>query len=123
MADERLESRRLAQALRSEIRKGATYPPGAKLPSYRDLAVTHSVARNTVGAALRLLEAEGLVEIRRASGAYVRDPDAAPPSDGDIRTDLVELRDQLQGIKREVTAAQKRLSGLLESLPPEERGT
>lgn len=118
--DERHESRRLANLLRVEIQQGTSYPPGAKLPSYRQLAAAHGVARNTVGAAVRLLEAEGVVDIRPASGAYVRDPAAVPPV-RDVRAELKELLEQLQRAKNELATAQKRVSGLLESLPGEER--
>ena len=115
--DERHESRRLANALRAEIQRGgAGYQPGAKLPSYRQLAAEHSVARNTVGAALRLLEAEGIVDVRPASGAYVRDPKDVPP-ERDVRAELTELRDQLQRTKRDLAAAQQTVLGLLEQFP------
>jgi DNA-binding FadR family transcriptional regulator len=117
--NERLESRRLANLLRAEIEAGAKYPPGTKLPSYRQLVAKHGVARNTVGAALRLLEAEGLVDIRPASGVYARDP-SAPPSTRDVRAELKDLREQLQRTKHELANAQKTVAGLLEYLPAEE---
>ena len=43
------------------------------MPSYRQLRDAHHVAQNTAQAAVRLLAAEGLVEIRPARGAYVRE--------------------------------------------------
>lgn len=116
---ERLESRRLAATLRRQIEEGVKYPPGTRLPSFRQLAVAHHVARNTVGAALRLLEEKGLVEIRPASGAYVRDP-AVTPDPQDVRAELKELCDQLQRIKHELAIAQKTVTRLLEYLPREE---
>ncbi|MFD0541709.1 GntR family transcriptional regulator [Actinomadura luteofluorescens] len=72
--DEGLASRQLARRLRAEIEKGSSYPPGARLPSYRQLAETNGLARNTAAAAVRILESEGLVEIRGTSGAFVRSP-------------------------------------------------
>jgi len=49
--------------------------PGESLPPERDLAVTFGVGRPTIQAALRLLEAEGLVQTRRgrAGGTFVSD--------------------------------------------------
>jgi DNA-binding FadR family transcriptional regulator len=106
--------RRVASLLRADI-EGGKYAPGAKLPSHRQLEDAYGVARNTVAAALRTLQAEGLVDIRPQSGAYVRDPNA--PRARDIRAELVELQDQLHRTKRELTAAQKRVSGMLDELP------
>ena len=65
-------SRQLADTLRAQIADGA-YPPGSKLPSYRQLRDSHHVALNTAQAAIRMLAADGLVEIRPASGAFVRE--------------------------------------------------
>lgn len=118
MDDERLESRRLANALRAQIGQEATYPPGAKLPSYRQLVAEYAVARNTVGVALRLLESEGLVEIRRGSGAYVRNPDDVHPAQpDDLRAELRELNERLDRTKRELAAAQTSVANLLKTLP------
>jgi len=50
----------IAERLRAGIRAG-TYPGGSMLPSVRDLARLHGMGVNTVLAAFRLLEAEGLV--------------------------------------------------------------
>lgn len=116
---ERLASRKLAALLRSEIEEGSVYPPGTKLPSYRRLAEQYEVAPNTAQAAMRLLEVSGLVTIRAKSGAYVCDP-AARPTRRDVRTELAELRDQLQRTKRELVVAQETVAGLLEYLPPED---
>jgi DNA-binding transcriptional regulator YhcF (GntR family) len=119
--DDRHESQRLARYLRSEIETSGKYPPGAKLPSYRQLVAAHGVARNTVAAAIRLLEAEGIVDIRPASGVYVRDP-AGSPQIRDLRTDLKQLRDQLQRTKHELVTAQRTVAELLEDLPAEGLG-
>lgn len=113
--DERVDRRHVASVIRAEIKQGR-YLPGSKLPSYRQLEEAHGVARNTVGAALRLLEEEGLVDIRPNSGAYVRDPQAAPPQQ-DVRAELKELQNQLHRTKRELAAAQKRVTVLLDNLP------
>src|SRR3954464_5783870 len=51
-------------------------PAGHKLPSTRELARRFRVHANTVSAAYRQLEDEGLLESRRGSGVYVTDPAA-----------------------------------------------
>jgi len=104
----------VAGLLRADI-EGGKYPPGTKLPSQRQLEDAYGVARNTVGAALKLLQVEGFVDIRPQSGAYVRDPDA--PRTRDIRPELQELQEQLHRAKQELVAAQKRVTDLLEALP------
>jgi DNA-binding FadR family transcriptional regulator len=114
--DTHADRKRLAALIRADIETGK-YPPGARLPSQRQLEQRHGAARNTVGAALRLLQAEGLVDIRPNSGAYVRDPQATPRP-RDVRAELRELQDQLHRTKRELAAAQKQVAGLLDSLPP-----
>ena len=56
------------------------------------------------------------MDIRPNSGAYVCDRDAVPQRQ-DVRAELRELQDQLHRTKRELAAAQKRVSGLLDNLP------
>jgi DNA-binding FadR family transcriptional regulator len=111
---ERGDRRRVASQLRADIEHGK-YRPGTKLPSYRQLEDSYGVARNTVAAALRVLQGEGLVDIRPNSGAYVRDPNA--PRARDIRTELLDLQEQLHKTRRELADAQKRVTGLLEAVP------
>ncbi len=113
--EERTDRKRVAGLIRADIDAGK-YPPGSKLPSYRQLEEAHGVARNTIGAALRLLQAAGVVDIRPNSGAYVRDP-AERPVAHDVRAELQELQVQLYRTKRELVAAQKRVTGLLDALP------
>ena len=114
---ERGDRRRVASQLRADI-EGGKYRPGTKLPSYRQLEDSYGVARNTVAAALRVLQADGLVDIRPNSGAYVRDPSA--PRTRDIRTELLDLQEQLHKTRRELAVAQKRVSGLLDTVPVSE---
>lgn len=63
----------LADALRDKILDGEL-EPGANLPAERDLAEESGLSRGTVRDALRMLELDGLVEIRsgRNGGAIVR---------------------------------------------------
>ena len=47
------------------------YPPGAQLPSVRDLAADAAVNPNTMQRALSQLETDGLLYTQRTSGRYV----------------------------------------------------
>ena len=55
------------------------FPVGRRLPSERDLSSMFGVSRNTVRIALSFLQARGIVEIRKGSGAYL----ASKPVIGD----------------------------------------
>jgi DNA-binding FadR family transcriptional regulator len=112
---ERTTSRQVADALRAQIASGA-YPPGSKIPSYRQLRDAHHVAQNTAQAAVRLLAAEGLVEIRPASGAYVRGHDGEDPG---LRAELANLRAVLRRSKQDLAAAETAVASLLARLPAE----
>jgi DNA-binding FadR family transcriptional regulator len=108
---DRHASRRLADVLGAEIRSG-TYPPGARLPSYRQLRDTHHVAQNTAQAAVRLLAAEGLVEIRPARGAYVRE-DTDPPDGASMQAELASLQASLRRSRQELAEAENAVASLL----------
>ena len=66
----------LADRLRARI-LGDAMRPGDPLPSEADLISVHGFSRGTVREALRLLEADGLIEIKRGpkGGIRVRHPD------------------------------------------------
>ncbi|MGO9297647.1 MAG: GntR family transcriptional regulator [Streptosporangiaceae bacterium] len=117
--DEAAARDRVATLIRADIERGV-YPPGARLPSYRRLAELFSVAPNTAGAAVGLLRQAGLVDIRRNSGAYVRDRENAPATP-DLRAELRELNDQISRAKRDLSAAQKRIAGLLDHVQADGR--
>ena len=57
--------------LGSLIRQG-TYPPGARIPSVRQMSEQQDVSVSTVLQAYSLLESRGLIEARPQSGYYVR---------------------------------------------------
>lgn len=92
-------SRRVADKLRRAIDRG-DYEPGERLPAYRELAVSEGVALGTVREAMRLLSAEGFVELRDRSGAYALAPGPASTADH-----LRDLRTQLEGIQAQTAAA------------------
>jgi GntR family transcriptional regulator/MocR family aminotransferase len=62
--------RRIYEAVRDAIIDGVL-PPGARLPSSRDLARDLAMSRNTVVSAIDDLLAEGYTEARIGSGTYV----------------------------------------------------
>lgn len=85
----------VAGALAAEIREGRL-PPGAFLPAEPRLIERFGVSRPVVREATRILEARGLVEVRRGVGVVVRD--APDPNLGDalaarIRADAGTLRE------------------------------
>ena len=113
---DRNASTQLADALRAEIEGGA-YPPGTKIPSYRQLRDAHHVALNTAQAAIRILAAEGLVEIEPARGAYVRETsDGRSPT---LRAELADLQTVLRRSRQDLASAEKAVAGLLARLPAE----
>lgn len=65
----------LADELRRQILSGGLQP-GLALPVERELSATSGLSRTAVREALRILEIEGLIEIRpgRAGGSFVRRP-------------------------------------------------
>lgn len=65
----------LADDLRERILRGE-FPEGTALPTERELVAQTRMSRTTVREALRILEVQGLVQIRtgRAGGAFVQRP-------------------------------------------------
>ncbi|MEV6604712.1 winged helix-turn-helix domain-containing protein [Kutzneria sp. NPDC051319] len=92
-------SRRVADRLRRAIERG-DHDPGDRLPPYRELAASEGVAVGTIREAMRLLSAEGIVELRDRSGAYVLAPGPASTADH-----LRDLRAHLEGIQAQTAAA------------------
>jgi GntR family transcriptional regulator, transcriptional repressor for pyruvate dehydrogenase complex len=77
----------LAERLQQQIVEG-TYPPGAALPTERELVATTGLSRGSVREALRILEAQGLVRTRpgRHGGTVV-----AQPSDESLGTHITRF--------------------------------
>ena len=77
----------LAERLQQQIVAG-TYPPGAPLPTERELVATTGLSRGSVREALRILEAQGLVRTRpgRHGGTVV-----AQPSDESLGTHITRF--------------------------------
>lgn len=86
----------LADQVKTHIRSrilNHEWDAGAKIPGEFDLASQYGVARVTIRTALRSLEAQGLIDIRHGSGAYVAD------FGGTVRAGLQELKSITQTIK------------------------
>lgn len=89
-----VQSSRVSQVIVEQIRhllREDRLQPGDRLPSERELCVQFGVSRVTIREALRILEANGLVEIRVGArgGAFVTTPTSSRVSEG--LADLLSL--------------------------------
>lgn len=73
----RTPSQQIANALRAAILEGI-FGPDDRLPSQHELARRYGVARETVKAALRILDAERLIVSRQGAGVFVRRRQGTP---------------------------------------------
>lgn len=73
MPPRRLSYRGIADDLESRIRSGE-YAPGARLPSYRELADIYDVSVSTASKAIALLVERGLIYGETGRGTFVEDP-------------------------------------------------
>lgn len=74
MQIERVENKRKSQVaaeLLLQMVRSGKYPPGAKLPSEREIAEAMDVSRNTLREAVAALEIMGVLEVRRSHGIFV----------------------------------------------------
>ncbi|MFI9206271.1 GntR family transcriptional regulator [Streptomyces sp. NPDC053048] len=69
--DQRATARSIADDIRAQIR-GGTLPPGAVLPTSRELASRYGVSHKTVSAGIDVLKVEGLVVGERGGRRRVR---------------------------------------------------
>src|SRR4051794_26636225 len=110
----------IAAQLRREITRGH-YRPGEKLPSQRTLAVELGAAPNTVGEALKILAADGLLLIRPKSGATVLDPDTSVTRSSDPVTEareaLTEIQAGIRATRSQLNALDRQVAEALERLP------
>ena len=85
----------IAAEIREQIRSGRLVP-GDKLKTVRSLAEDYSVAQGTVGAAMEVLRAEGLVDTVQGKGSVVVAVPGEVPADPDVAklsAELAELRE------------------------------
>lgn len=73
---------KIAASIRAAILSGE-FQPGTKLPISKELAEFFGVARNTVGASIRVLQEEGFVRARTGSGVYVNSRARIPVAAGE----------------------------------------
>lgn len=85
-------SQRILNDIRAKIVSGE-WVPGARIPFEHELTVQYSCSRMTVNKALTQLAASGLIERRRRSGSFVRQPQsqAAVLEIHDIRAEVEAL--------------------------------
>ncbi len=108
---------RIAAALEARIHSGEL-PPGARLPTHRDLAHEHGVALNTATRAMRLLANRGLVVGEVGRGSYVRAPghadgavlriEAGPPGFIDLGGNVMPLSGLAESFERAARAVLRR---------------
>jgi GntR family transcriptional regulator/MocR family aminotransferase len=90
----------ISQTVRAAIVDGRL-APGARLPSWRDLAVQLGVARGTVRAAYERLADELLVVASGPAGTHVAEQPVRPPAAGvELAPALLERRVRFQSVAR-----------------------
>ena len=99
---------RVAERLVNKIRDD-DLAPGTRLPSEQAMAQHFGVSRTVIREAIALLKAEGLLETRKGSGAFVCNPDVAKTFGGGRLTDesiqsLLNLIEVRRGIEAETAA-------------------
>jgi DNA-binding GntR family transcriptional regulator len=77
----------IADALREQLRSGH-YPPGARLPSERELIERWGVSSRTIRVAVDQLRAEGLVVSYQGRGVFVREQTVPRRLSTDIATNV-----------------------------------
>lgn len=118
---------RVTESLAHDILSG-THAVGDRLPSERDLAASFNVSRQTIREAMIALEVDGLVEVIKGSGNYVKssrrkDGKAAPMDVGPF--ELLEARARVEGEVAAMAALHitdeqiKALEGLLAEMESE----
>jgi GntR family transcriptional repressor for pyruvate dehydrogenase complex len=89
---------------------------GDRLPPERDLAQQLNVSRPSVREALIALEIQGVVEIRKGSGVFVRSiapvPDAVRDKIGDSPSDIMQARAAIEGCVASLACARLTDQGL-----------
>ncbi len=86
-ADKRPVYRQIADEIKGLIARG-DLREGATLPPVRQIAADLSLNLNTIAAAYRELQREGLVRVRHGAGAVVISKRIPPPDDVELRKGL-----------------------------------
>jgi GntR family transcriptional regulator, transcriptional repressor for pyruvate dehydrogenase complex len=99
------------EQIRDLIMNGA-FSPGDKLPPEQELEKQLSVSRSSIREALRVLEYEGLVEVRRGSGTYI----AAYSKKNKGRIEVAKWLEKREDTLCELLQVREHLEGLTASL-------
>jgi len=99
---------RVAERLLDKIRQD-DLQPGTRLPSEQSMAGHFGVSRTVIRDAIALLKAEGLLETRKGSGAFLRRSASSTPIPTDPQTEqsiqsLLNLIEVREGIEAETAA-------------------
>jgi GntR family transcriptional regulator len=86
-ADRRPIYRQIADEIKGLIARGELQE-GIALPPVRQVATDLGVNLNTIAAAYRELQKEGLLKVRHGSGAIVSSRRLPPQNDGELRKSL-----------------------------------
>ena len=101
----------LVEQIRFMIHRG-DLAPGAAMPTVRALAVQLTINANTVARVYRLLQDEGLLNLKRGLGTFVAEKNQAKPK-RDLRK-IEKKADELIALSRDVGLSTVELFGLLE---------
>ncbi len=113
-------SSRVSAALLARIQEGGLLP-GARLPTEHALSQSFGVSRTVVREAIVALKAQGVVETRQGSGAFVREPGPAAGFTNSALASLQQLVQMIEvrkGIDVEIAgmAAERRTGPQLEDI-------
>ena len=86
-ADRRPVYRQIAEEIKTLIARGELQE-GVALPPVRQIAIDLGVNLNTIAAAYRELQKEGLVRVRHGAGAFVAARQASQQSEAELRKAL-----------------------------------
>ena len=92
--------------------KEGHFKPGQKLPTEQELSQQLNVGRSSIRETLRVLEAEGVIEIRRSQGAFVT---SSIPGKRDLR-DVSQWLQQRQETLEQVLQVRESIEGLSAAL-------
>lgn len=111
------------EQIRDLIRTGSL-APGQKLPTEQELSKQLNVSRSSVREAIRVLEAEGLVDVRRGSGIYIADePVQKQPGQNaeqwleqreETLEQVLEVRESIEGLAAGLAATRASEAALAE---------
>ena len=104
--------RQLLDQVRRMVSSGQL-PPGAALPSIRDLALLHAINPMTISKAYSLLEAEGLLERHRGKPMTVANQAAARPQLARRLQQVEPLLDQVVLAARQLEITEPELAKAL----------